>query len=525
MMSEKKTQSRRTFPLSLVEKYYPRAWDCRLPFLHPSLAATRPKLIKAGIVNTLIIQLLFFALFCYLFGALYQQGPRTHNLDVLWVDYDGGLVGQAVNAAYARLRSDQFPTLVARPVSQYPSADTLRDAVCDADYWAAVYTAAGSSARLGLAIAGLNTSRYNESDVLFYIWDEAKYPAVTDSALSSNMVALSGAARIAYVALNGTAALATVPPGDPAAVSVFANPWTITSVNLKATAQGTRAVYNTIAIVLILLQNFFFLATINGLYVQFKIYNRAPPRFIILIRAAIACVYTFLGGLLITAAIWAFKAGWDVSGAAFVLDWATFWLLGHVSFLVLDVFSIWIPPQYVPFALVAWVVTNVTSVIVPFSLSNGFYRWGYALPAHAAYEVLTDIWSGGCNPHLYFALPVLFAYEVLGILGTSLGVYKRCHLAVVAEEATKQASMLLEQTRERRQSRANGEALIAGGSGRVAGTRAEDAEEEEREQREELDEEDEQAVGDIQRLETQATRIYSNLGPSFQLVGSDERQG
>ncbi|KJK86318.1 hypothetical protein H633G_09832 [Metarhizium anisopliae BRIP 53284] len=429
-MSEKKTQSRRTFPLSLVEKYYPRAWDCRLPFLHPTLAATRPKLIKAGIVNTLIIQLLFFALFCYLFGALYQQGPRTHNLDVLWVDYDGGrVVGQAVNAAYARLRSDQFPTLVARPVSQYPSADALREAVCDADYWAA------------------------------------------------------------------------------------------------ATAQGTRAVYNTIAIVLILLQNFFFLATINGLYVQFKIYNRAPPRFIILIRAAISCVYTFLGGLLITAAIWAFKAGWDVSGAAFVLDWATFWLLGHVSFLVLDVFSIWIPPQYVPFALVTWVVTNVTSVIVPFSLSNGFYRWGYALPAHAAYEVLTDIWSGGCNPHLYFALPVLFAYEVLGILGTSLGVYKRCHLAVVAEEATKQASVLLEQTRERRQSRANGEALIAGGSGRVAGTRAEDAEEEEREQREELDEEDELAVEDIQRLETQATRIYSNLGPSFQLVGSDERQG
>ncbi|EFY93822.1 hypothetical protein MAC_00313 [Metarhizium acridum CQMa 102] len=522
-MGGEKTRPGRTFPLSIVHKYYPRAWDCRLPFLHPVLKATRPKLTKAGIISALLVQVVFFALFCYLFGALYQQGPRTHNLSVLWVDYDGGIIGQAVNAAYARLRSDQFPTLVARSASQYPSADALRGAVCDSDYWAAMYTAAGSSANLGLAIAGLNTSQYNESDVLFYIWNEAKYPAVMDGALSSNMVALSSAARISYVALNGTAALATMPPDNPAALSVFANPWTVTSINLKTTTQGARAVYNTIAIVLILLQNFFFLATINGLYVQFKIYNRAPPRFIILIRAIISCGYTFFGGLLITAAIWAFKAGWNVSGAAFVLDWMTFWLLSHVSFLVLDVFSIWIPPQYVPFALVTWVITNVTSVIVPFSLSSGFYRWGYALPAHAAYEVLTDIWSGGCNPHLYYALPVLFSYEVLGNLGTSLGVYKRRHLAVVAEEATKQAAMLLEQTRERRQSRANGEPLIAGGSGQVAGTRTEDAEESEREQREELEEEDEQAAEDIQRLETQATRIYSNLGPAFQLVGSDER--
>jgi hypothetical protein len=238
-------------------------------------------------------------------------------------------------------------------------------------------------------------------------------------------------------------------------------------------------------------------------------------------------IYTFLGGLLITAAVWAFKADWNVSGGAFVLNWLTFWLFGHVNFLVLDVFSIWIPPQYVPFALVTWTITNVTSVIVPFSVSNGFYRWGYALPAHAAYEILTDIWSGGCNPHLYFALPILFSYEVLGFFGTSLGVYKRCHLAVVAEEANKEASLLLAETKERRQSRArtlssaDGGRLIAEGSRRTAETMLADTEDSDQEQRERADEEDERAVEEIQRLETRATRILSNFGPSFQLVGSE----
>lgn len=532
-MDQEKERPKRKFPLSIIAKYYPRAWDCRLPFLHPTLKAIRPKIAKAGIINTLLMQLIFFVLFCYLFGSLYQQGPRTHNLSILWVDYDGGIIGQAVNEAYARLKSEKFPTLVTSSAANYPSPNSLREAVCGADYWAALYTAPGSSANLGLNIAGLNTSQYDASNVLFYIWNEAKYPTVMDSAISNNMVTLANAARIAYVAINGTAAFPTIPPGNEAALAVFTNPWNITSVNLRTTVQGTRTVYNTILIVLVLLQNFFFLATVNGLYLQFKMYNIAQPRFIILIRECVSLVYSFLGGLLITGAIWAFKAGWDLSSGAFFLNWVTFWLFGHVNFLVFDVFTIWIPPQFVPFALVTWTITNVTSVILPFSLSNGFYRWGYALPAHAAYEILTDIWSGGCNPHLYYALPVLFTYEVLGFIGTSLGAYKRCHLAIVAQEANKEATLLLTKTRERRQSKTRspstvtGDTLLSGGRTvqevEALPQDSEDSDRERRGQMEQDDEEDELALEEIQRLETHATMLRSNLGPSFEPIGADAK--
>lgn len=86
-------------------------------------------------------------------------------------------------------------------------------------------------------------------------------------------------------------------------------------------------------------------------------------------------------------------------------------------------------------ALISWIITNVTSIVLPFSLSPSFYRWAYALPAHEAYEALTDNWSSGCNPHLYYALPILFAYEIIGLAATSVGVYRRCHFAAVAEVA------------------------------------------------------------------------------------------
>ena len=86
-------------------------------------------------------------------------------------------------------------------------------------------------------------------------------------------------------------------------------------------------------------------------------------------------------------------------------------------------------------ALISWVVFNVTSILVPFELSPAFYRWAYVMPAHETYQVLTDIWSGGCNPQLHYALPILFSLEVTGLLLSGVGIYRRCHYAILAEEA------------------------------------------------------------------------------------------
>ena len=85
-------------------------------------------------------------------------------------------------------------------------------------------------------------------------------------------------------------------------------------------------------------------------------------------------------------------------------------------------------------ALITWVILNVTSILVPFALSPGFYKWGYAMPAHEVYQVLIDIWSRGCNPRLFYALPILFSLEIIGLLLSALGVYRRCHYAVIADE-------------------------------------------------------------------------------------------
>ena len=421
-------------------QFYPKGRAQRPSIHHPSVRPRRLAVLRAAGINLLLLQILFLGLFCYIFGSLFQQSTHIHNLNVLFVDYDGGAIGDAVRDAFKKLEGPGFPTLIERPASAYPQPGSIDGAVCDIKYWGALYTTANASNALTAAFAGGSAaSSYNKDDVLTMVWNEARYPTVVDSALESNLKLLSETARIAYSEANGNQTLQSLNTSDPAALTIFYDPWTLASVDIQPTSQGSRVIYNTVVIILVMIQEFFYLGTVNGLYVQFKLYISVSPHRIAIVRLIISATYTLVGSLCTAGAIWAFRNGWNVNGNQFALTWAVLWLFAHLNFLVLDVFTIWLPAPYVPMALVTWIITNVTSIILPFELSPGFYKVGYGLPAHAAFQVLIDIWSGGCNPQLYYALPVLFIYEVLGVILSSIGVYRRAHYAVIKLETEEKA--------------------------------------------------------------------------------------
>jgi hypothetical protein len=281
--------------------HYPRATEKPLP--HGKAASVpRRAFFRAALINFAILQVVFLSLFAYIFGSLYQQAGHTHNMKILYVDYDGtsnqpSTIGSAVSAAYQQLRSTKFPTLVTAPPSEFPISGNLESAVCGANYWAAIYTSPGASARLqdALAAGGAVAESYNRSDVLTYIWNEARYSVVADPAISSNLLLLSNTARVAYTAANGISALKTLNSTDEAALSVFSNPWQLTSIDIQPTTQGSRAVYNTLVIILILIQEFFYLGIINGLYASFKIYARVPAHRIIFVRNLNSVAYCLVG--------------------------------------------------------------------------------------------------------------------------------------------------------------------------------------------------------------------------------------
>ncbi|CEJ61925.1 hypothetical protein PMG11_10441 [Penicillium brasilianum] len=416
---------------------YPKHNERRLSLSEPGLRKSRFTFFRTAALFGLLLTLLFLSLFSYIFGSLYQQAGHTHNLNVAFVDYDGGgQIGTAIRQAYSDLREDNFPTLIEYSPLRYPNPAMLRSAICNTDYWGALYISMNASDRLASALSNSEfASSYNRSDVLIFIWNEARYPSIADS-LAQGMEILSETARIAYTEPGsaGSHQFQTVNRSSFDSVAVYVDPWHLASINIQPTTQGSRLIYNTLVVILILIQQFFFLATINGLYVQFGLFGTIKARRIVIFRFLISAVYAMAGAICTSGAIWAFRAGWKVNGNQWVLTSLTLWLFGHLNFLTLDVFAVWLPPAFLPMGLTTYLVLNVTSILLPFELSPAFYRWGNALPAHACYNILVDIWSGGCNPHLGYAFPVLFAYELCSGILSGLGVYRRAHYAVVTIE-------------------------------------------------------------------------------------------
>lgn len=247
---------------------YKRAHEHRVGVRNESIQKIRVPFFKAVFGNFIILQLLFFALFCYIFGSLYDQNSHNHNIKILYIDYDGGIIGNSVRTAYRGLQADAFPSLVEMPPqTPNPDAGFLKDEVCKTHYWATLWTHPGASDRLEAALAGGSAAAtYNASDVLTYLWNEARYPTSADGILLSNIQTLSAAAQAAYATINGTGAVQALDVSDSAAIAAYSTPWRLTEINLQPTRQGSRAIYNTLCIILLIIQEFFYLASLNGMY-------------------------------------------------------------------------------------------------------------------------------------------------------------------------------------------------------------------------------------------------------------------
>ncbi|KAL4867118.1 hypothetical protein BDV12DRAFT_123487 [Aspergillus spectabilis] len=362
----------------------------------------------------ILLQLLFLANMSYLYGTAFRSGSRYHSINILYVDYDHGIIGQSVKSGYKYLQSPGFASLKERSTNDYPSVSDVRQAVCSGDYWAAIYANPDASLHLSDALADPQLAEsYDSSQALTYVWNSAKY-ASTAEIISGNLQALVQATKSAYTTINGTAAMATVNITNPSIANTLFNPISASTVDLKPSHQGTRFFYNTVGMVMPIIQQFFFIMALNGISTQFGLFRSASFTQNIALRIVLSLTYTLVAALLNTGYIWAFRESWSTTSSQFGLTWMAFWLAMHVHFLVIDTATAFIPMQFMAFFVLTWVILNVSATLFPFDISPGFYRWGHALPAHELYQVLLDIWTEGCNPVLYRALPVLFSWWVVG---------------------------------------------------------------------------------------------------------------
>ncbi|KAL3451207.1 hypothetical protein BJX65DRAFT_293762 [Aspergillus insuetus] len=377
------------------------------------MTASKPFLI-AITGAAVMLQLLILANMSYLYGTAYHNTSRYSALKFLYVDYDGGAIGQSVTAAYSQMQGPEFPALHQHSPDEYPTPQDVQEAVCKGGYWGAIYSSRNASSRLSAALTSSETARaYDSSQTLGYIWSSARYPS-TAQAVSSMLGGLVQGAAVAYQQINGTATLSTINSSDPYIAQTILSPISASALDINPMPQGTRFYYNTVSMVMPIIIQFFFIMALNGIWAQQK--PALPAIEATFLRFTISLAYTFLSALVMTGYIWSFRETWPVTSSQFALTWMSIWLASHIYFLIIDFGITIIPMQFAPFFVLTWVILNVSSTISPFELSPRFYRLGYVMPAHGLYEVLLQIWTRGCHPVLGRALGVLFAEWVVGVV-------------------------------------------------------------------------------------------------------------
>ena len=411
----------------------------------------------------IMLQILFIGVMAYLYGSIWRSSARFHRFNILFLDFDGGIVGQALKQAYQQLKAPSFPSLILQSVNDYPSPEAALTAVRHGKWWAAVYANSGASARLAAALQGGTAAQnYDPSQALTYVWNEVRYPPFSDEAFQANFEKLAPAARLAFYNINGSAVMRSIDTTDPTALQTLFNPIGISNINIMPTTQGTKLFYNTVSMVMPQLQQFFFLLILNGISHELQLYSKLPVHVSGLVRLGLSIAYDLVAALCATGYIWAYREDWNVNANQFVLTWMLLWLLNHIHFVVLDTVTAFLPLPAIPFVLLTYIILNITASISPFEVNPDFYKWGYALPANEAYTALTNIWSSGGVPEMYRSLPILFSWWVVGLSTATYGHFHRCHKAWTQDQKMDelQKESLQQQQQQQQSSPPNGNEAV-----------------------------------------------------------------
>ncbi|KAI5286800.1 hypothetical protein KEM54_006502 [Ascosphaera aggregata] len=393
-------------------------------------ASVRKNFLLALTAAFLSLQLLFFGNMLYMHASQFKSTQRYHNLKMLFVDYDGSVIGQAVLDAYREHEASDFPTMHREPADMYPTPRDARQAVCNGGYWAAIYAHKDASSDLVSSITQGDEQKVGVS----YVWNSVLWPPFTESGIHAKIVVLLESARQAYYAMNASTMIEHIDLSSQDALDSFLNPLRVEEINILPTPQGARILYNTVSMVMPIIQQFFFMVAMNGIAEQVQIFTLLGWKANFGLRMLISYAFTLFTALCMAGYFWAYKEDWDVNFGQYVLSVLVLWLYAHIHILMVDIGTAFLPLALMPFCVLTWIIMNVTSTVAPLEISPGVFKWGYVLPGRVTYEILLQIWSRGCNNNLHRTLPVLLGWEIVGSLIAPWGILNRCKAAIMAKQ-------------------------------------------------------------------------------------------
>ncbi|KAJ5621329.1 hypothetical protein N7528_006112 [Penicillium herquei] len=284
---------------------------------------------------------------------------------VFWIiDYDGSSVGSALLAAVNEANGPRTNPTYIIATAESRSIQEVERAVFVGKYWGAIFSTANATARLDAAIQGTNTSQYVADDAYVLVGNSARYTAFYSEIVTENLESVAEAAKTYYMQHNIASflseSLANGTTLSSSQIQTALNPVGYTSIDTSygPFTFGDRTLLNTLMIVVVVLCQFFFLMSLNGLSMAFGLFKNVSRTNYFKTRLPISSAWAILAGLFITSWQMVFKESYPINARLFFSLWTLYTVFSVIIFDVLDILTAFVPAQYIPFCMFTWMITN-----------------------------------------------------------------------------------------------------------------------------------------------------------------------
>jgi hypothetical protein len=284
-----------------------------------------------------------------------------------------------------------------------------------------------ATSRLNSAINEGNTS-YDPSQAVQYIWNEGRWALVQEIFVVSSINAAVARAQTLY-SQRYTSRLISESTLSRSSTLVLLDPFQATSLNLFSFLIGIKPFISTVAFVFPGIVQFFFGMALGGISAKTHIHQRLSTSRNYLIRFLVSRLFAFIIAISWTGWFYTFSEGKTGSSSSYILMTLNMWMYAMIAFEFHDTCAAFIPIEFLPVTVLAYIILNVTAASFPIPLKPTFYHIDYAIPSYNCFEIFITILTGGSTNRLYRNLPVLFSWMIItGATGVAANMH-RCRLA------------------------------------------------------------------------------------------------
>lgn len=411
----------------------------RLPFFHDLLASKRSKLFFDFGLRYLIMAVLTLGVFSIYWGSLYKRSEYYKNLRMLVViedDHVNGIdpiIGNTMRevllteqaAFYGQwhiYNSSVFGEMAAKHNNSIEAE--IHRQIHHQEFWTSIYVKPNASYNLFAAIRDGASYNVTNSSVLS-IYETGRDFLNMNAYVRPNMQIIE---RMFLAQLSNVSSyLVSQLPNktvleNPASIRLVASPLNFEYLDRIPFTDAVITAPSQVGLIYQIILAFFsfnFFMEVNTSVGQFKLKHTHNIAYRIISSAITFFVLSLFYSLVTLAMQVDFTKAFGRSG--FLVYWMTtfmtIWIVGQINEIVAMLLVLVFPPL-LGFWILFWVFINIAPTFTPIALLAKFYRYGYAMPIHASYEISKVIFFNTYKGALGRNYAILIIWLVISLAAT-----------------------------------------------------------------------------------------------------------